>query len=70
MNKYCFKQIFSGLGVAQFGSVLEWGSRGREFESPHSDQKNPVLRQDFFIIQLFFNPKARNLNLRNFASKN
>ena len=27
------------LGVAQFGSVLEWGSRGREFKSPHSDQK-------------------------------
>ncbi len=26
------------LGVAQFGSVLEWGSRGREFKSPHSDQ--------------------------------
>ena len=26
-------------GVAQFGSVLEWGSRGREFESRHSDQK-------------------------------
>ena len=25
-------------GVAQFGSVLEWGSRGREFESHHSDQ--------------------------------
>ena len=25
-------------GVAQFGSVLEWGSRGREFESRHSDQ--------------------------------
>ena len=27
------------LGVAQFGSVLEWGSRGREFKSPHSDQR-------------------------------
>ena len=27
------------LGVAQFGSVLEWGSRGREFDSPHSDHK-------------------------------
>ena len=25
------------LGVAQFGSVLEWGSRGREFKSLHPD---------------------------------
>ena len=25
------------LGVAQFGSVLEWGSRGRRFESSHPD---------------------------------
>ena len=28
-------------GVAQFGSALEWGSRGREFDSRHSDQKKP-----------------------------
>ncbi len=34
-NKFCG---YMYLGVAQFGSVLEWGSRGREFESPHSDQ--------------------------------
>ncbi len=26
------------LGVAQFGSVLEWGSRGRRFKSSHPDQ--------------------------------
>ena len=24
-------------GVAQFGSALEWGSRGRWFDSSHSD---------------------------------
>ena len=24
-------------GVAQFGSALEWGSRGRRFDSSHSD---------------------------------
>ena len=29
------------LGVAQLGSVLEWGSRGREFKSHHPDQKEP-----------------------------
>ncbi len=38
------------LGVAQFGSVLEWGSRGREFKSPHSDQKNIVS----FWMRCFF----------------
>ena len=26
-------------GVAQFGSALEWGSRGRKFDSCHSDHK-------------------------------
>ena len=26
-------------GVAKFGIALEWGSRGPEFESQHSDQK-------------------------------
>ena len=26
-------------GVAKFGIALEWGSRGRWFESSHSDQK-------------------------------
>ena len=28
-------------GVAKFGIALEWGSRGLEFESRHSDQKSP-----------------------------
>jgi hypothetical protein len=27
-------------GVAQPGSVLAWGARGREFESPRPDQQN------------------------------
>ena len=29
------------LGVAQLGSVLEWGSRGREFKSLHPDHGKP-----------------------------
>ena len=41
------------LGVAQFGSVLEWGSRGRRFESSHPDhQRTPILIQcrcSFFL---------------------
>ena len=27
------------LGMAQFGSALEWGSRGRKFESSYPDHK-------------------------------
>ena len=27
------------LGVAQFGSALPWGGRGRGFKSRHSDQR-------------------------------
>ncbi len=33
----CIIILYKYLGVAQFGSALEWGSRGREFKSPHSD---------------------------------
>ena len=42
------------LGVAQFGSVLEWGSRGRKFESSHSDQQKVLYSQwiqDFFFFR-------------------
>ena len=38
------------LGVAQFGSVLEWGSRGRKFDSCHPDQKNTCKKQVFFFM--------------------
>ena len=39
-------------GVAQFGSVLEWGSRGREFESRHSDQGqfSRFVGTDLFVL--------------------
>ena len=30
-------------GVAKFGIALEWGSRGLEFESRHSDQINETV---------------------------
>ena len=41
------------LGVAQFGSVLEWGSRGRRFESSHPDFSKPVCAGFFFVLILF-----------------
>ena len=37
-------------GVAKFGIALEWGSRGLEFESRHSDQKD---RKGFCFSCLF-----------------
>ena len=39
-------------GVAKFGIALEWGSRGLEFESRHSDQKsrNSIHCFCFFIF--------------------
>ncbi len=44
-------------GVAKFGIALEWGSRGPEFESQHSDQlslKNRLNRRFFCISDNFF----------------
>ncbi len=35
-------------GVAQFGRALEWGSRGRWFDSSHSDQP-PMIRWFFYL---------------------
>ncbi len=32
-------------GVAQFGSALEWGSRGRRFDSCHSDSKTKGFKK-------------------------
>ena len=36
-NVYCY------LGVAQIGSALPWGGRGRRFKSCHSDHKSTVI---------------------------
>ena len=39
-------------GVAKFGIALEWGSRGRWFESSHSDQVNRsnICYFGFFVV--------------------
>ncbi len=48
-------EYFLRRGVAQLGSVLEWGSRGREFEPRHSDHKEkPRFIRGFFILHIFF----------------
>ncbi len=47
-----FRQGEIYLGVAQFGSVLEWGSRGRKFESSHPDMEDSaVMRLRSFVYQ-------------------
>ena len=37
-------------GCSAVGSVLEWGSRGRKFESSHSDQEK---RLETYVLSLF-----------------
>ena len=39
-------------GVAQFGSALEWGSRGRWFDSSRSDQKEQFFQLLFFYASM------------------
>ena len=41
-------------GVAKFGIALEWGSRGRWFESSHSDQKDKFLWSLSFFLFAWF----------------
>ena len=41
-------------GVAKFGIALEWGSRGPEFESQHSDQTVGAVRIERFLQLQFF----------------
>ena len=42
-------------GVAQFGSALEWGSRGRRFDSCHSDHEKSFIFGLFMPkVKLFF----------------
>ena len=50
--------------VAQFGSALSWGGRGREFKSHRSDHLNCVnfccINKNFMLI--YFDIGAFNLN--------
>ncbi len=50
-------------GVAQFGRALEWGSRGREFDSRHSDQ---IKQTDFMsVCFILFEGQIQNPGLLN-----
>ena len=64
--------IYSGVketqaypGVAKFGIALEWGSRGLEFESRHSDQKS---RTEFSVLDfLFSDGEIRTIQMQQFG---
>ena len=43
-----------GRDVAQFGSALDWGSRGRRFKSGRPDQKFQVRRGSGFSLGPLF----------------
>ena len=48
-------------GVAQPGSALAWGARGREFESRRPDQENQALRPIFGLAFLLSKPPGERL---------
>ena len=48
-----FAEAGGYLGVAQLGSVLEWGSRGREFESLHPDGKPLRMKSSQGLLHVF-----------------
>ncbi len=62
IRRLCYNSLRSTIsaafiypGVAQIGSALEWGSRGRRFNSCHSDQKETTIfdRKLSFLFVLF-----------------
>ena len=46
------RQSGKQLGVAQLGSALEWGSRGRKFKSSHPDHAGTQLKAVFFACRV------------------
>ena len=48
--------------MAKFGIALEWGSRGPEFESQHSDHKKALKSYDFKAFLRFGTPNNTELS--------
>lgn len=53
LSTHCF--IY--LGVAQFGSVPEWGSGGRRFNSCHPDHKKTAFSCGFCFVSRSIEPQ-------------
>ena len=59
-----FYKVWSSIphpGVAQFGSVLDWGSRGRGFKSRHSDHQNTEFSDSVFFLCLRLSNSISNI---------
>ena len=55
-------------GVAKFGIALEWGSRGLEFESQHSDHERPEIIEISGLFATFFADGVLHWNKGNYPS--
>ena len=47
------------LGMAQIGSALPWGGRGRGFKSRYSDQKPGSIEPGFFAVLGYLSKEKR-----------
>ncbi len=59
---------FKKRGVAQPGSALDWGSRGREFKSPHSDFDYQMVIQFVLCSHFLFAYDLHFIGLENLIS--
>ena len=50
--------LFALSGCSAVGSALDWGSRGREFKSRHSDQKYRIA---IWLFCIFLSSKVARL---------
>ena len=48
-NNVILFYLFQTTGCGAVGSALDWGSRGREFKSRHSDQSSYESMRTFFV---------------------
>ena len=59
--------FFDSRDVAQPGSALAWGARGREFESRRPDQLSRDTVWSRWVRILHWNPKLRSSRVRHAA---
>ena len=45
--------VYASRDVAQLGSALPWGGRGREFKSHRSDQNDEKKRENYLLSRFF-----------------
>ena len=68
LYRSCRETAKQNPGVAKFGIALEWGSRGLEFESRHSDQKCRNDSMSFLHFSFMFEIQTIKCNNYNYPS--